>query len=124
MQDIQNRSDLENVVRKFYKLAIPDAVIGHFFTEVIPIEWEEHIHTVTNFWDSMIFGTSEYKNNPMMPHIKLNGLSRMEKQHFEKWLYLWRKTIHEHYQGQRAEEVISRATSIAKIMEFKIASAI
>lgn len=120
MNDVQNRNDLELIVKKFYEKAIPDPVIGHFFTEVIPIDWDEHIQVVTNFWDSMIFGTSEYKNNPMSPHIHLNSLSKMQKHHFEKWLALWTATIHEHFEGDTAREVINRATSIARIMEFKM----
>lgn len=120
MNDVENRHDIENIVKKFYEKAIPDAVIGHFFTQVIPIDWDEHIQIVTNFWDSMIFGTSEYTRNPMTPHMHLHSLSKMQKPHFDRWLELWTGTINENYEGNTAKEIITRATSIAKIMEFKV----
>lgn len=120
MEDINNRNDINNIVKKFYDKAIPDKIIGHFFTQIIPINWKEHIETVINFWDSIIFGTSEYKNNPMTAHIHMNTLSKMEKKHFERWLQLWTNTINENYKGNTATELINRANSIAKIMEFKM----
>lgn len=120
MNDVENRHDIENIVKKFYEKAIPDDVIGHFFTQVIPIDWDEHIQIVTDFWDSMIFGTSEYTRNPMTPHMHLHSLSKMEKHHFDRWLHLWTTTINENYEGTTAKEIITRATSIAKIMEFKV----
>lgn len=119
-KDVANRQDIELIVKKFYEKAIPDEIIGHFFTKVIPIDWDEHMQIVTNFWDSMIFGASEYTSNPMTPHLHLNSLSKMEKPHFERWLHLWTSTIHEHFQGTTATEIINRATSIARIMEFKV----
>ena len=120
MNDVENRYDIENIVKKFYEKAIPDALIGHFFTQIVPIDWDEHIQVVTNFWDSIIFGTSKYARNPMTPHMHLHSLSKMRKHHFDRWLELWTGTINQNYEGNTAKEIISRASSIAKIMEFKV----
>jgi hemoglobin len=57
----------------------------------------------------------------MIKHIELNKLSPLEQPHFERWSTLWKETINENFAGVRSVEAISRAQSIAQIMQIKIA---
>jgi hemoglobin len=122
MHDIENREDVSRLVDNFYKKVIHDKVIGHFFTVVADFSWEVHIPIMVNFWDTILFGNMGYKGNPMLKHIALHKLSEMKHEHFERWLELWKETVHENFEGEKATEAITRATSIAQLMEYKVNS--
>ncbi|HEX5003633.1 MAG TPA: group III truncated hemoglobin [Bacteroidia bacterium] len=119
-KDIANRTDIELLVNAFYKKAIPDAVIGHFFTGVLTINWEVHIPVIVDFWENILLGTGSYKGNPMDKHFALNKLSPLEPVHFTRWLMLWKETVNELYAGPVADNAISRAITIAGLMEHKM----
>ena len=58
----------------------------------------------------------------MIKHIELNKLSPLQQSHFERWLTLWGETINENFAGQKSKEAITRARTIAQIMQNKISS--
>lgn len=53
-KDIENRSDLEQILASFYKKAFNDELIGRFFTEVVPLDLVTHLPVITDFWESVI----------------------------------------------------------------------
>jgi len=120
MQDIQERADIELLVKRFYEKVMPDPLIGAFFTSVVHFSWEVHIPVMISFWESVLLGVQSYKGNPMVKHIELNALQRLEPAHFERWLALWEETVKTYYRGEKAQMAIDRAHSIAKIMQAKI----
>ena len=122
MRDITTTEDIDLLVRKFYEQVIPDTEIGHFFTKVADFSWEHHIPVLVSFWDSLLLGSNTYKGNPMIKHLDLNRLAPLQPQHFERWLQLWVQTVNAHYSGPKADEAISRAKSIAQVMQYKIGS--
>ncbi len=72
MKDIQERKDIELLVDEFYKKVLKDDVIGHFFTEVVQLDWEKHIPIMYDFWETTLLGNIKYKGNPMVKHIELS----------------------------------------------------
>ena len=42
-RDIENRPDLEQLLTEFYLVAMSDAQIGHFFTQVVRLDLNEHL---------------------------------------------------------------------------------
>jgi hemoglobin len=121
MRDIATKEDVLQLVTLFYEKAIPDEVIGHFFTKVVQLDFEKHIPKIADFWSGILLGNSEYKGNPMEAHIKLNQLSPLEQKHFDRWLELWKETIAENFAGPKADEASSRAETIAQLMLFRVA---
>ena len=122
MNDIQNRTDIEFLIDTFYKKAVTDDVIGFFFTEVVVLQWEVHIPIMCDFWESVLFGQAKYKGNPMLKHIELSRKHALKSEHFKQWLLLWEATVKENFNGERANEAISRANQIGELMQFKIKS--
>ena len=120
MQDILDKKDIESLIDKFYKKVIADEIIGYFFTSVITLSWGKHIPIMISFWDTILFGTQSYKGNPMTKHIALSKLSPIENAHFERWMTLWKETINENFYGEKAQEAIDRAQTIALTMQYKI----
>ncbi|QNL51204.1 group III truncated hemoglobin [Olivibacter sp. SDN3] len=120
MRDIRNKIDLEKLVKTFYDRATKDDLIGHYFTSVIPIDWDRHIPIIISFWSNILFNSGEYKGGMMYKHMNLNYLSAFEEKHFDRWLALWNDTVDQLFVGPQANEVKYRAKTIAVIMQTKL----
>ncbi|MBC7552355.1 MAG: group III truncated hemoglobin [Taibaiella sp.] len=119
-QDIDSVEDIKLLVSGFYKKVVADPVIAHFFTQVVHFSWEAHIPVMESFWGTILLHDHTYKGNPMPKHLEINRMARMEPKHFERWLALWTDTVNELFEGERATEAITRANTIAYIMQTKI----
>lgn len=119
-KDLENREDLLLLLQAFYEKALNDDTIGHFFTEVVPLDLQVHIPVIADFWETILLNGRSYTGNAILPHLHINKLSPMEEKHFNRWLHLFSQTIDTLFQGQTAETAKQRALSIATIMRIKI----
>lgn len=117
--DIENREDIEKLMRVFYAKAIPDEIIGHYFTEVIQMDLEQHLPVIIDFWETVLFGVARYKSNAIAVHQQLHTKSAFTDQHFERWVTLFQSTVNELFSGDKAELTKQRALSIATVMKIK-----
>ncbi|MEO6313405.1 MAG: group III truncated hemoglobin [Chitinophagaceae bacterium] len=120
MNDIATRDDIYYLMECFYASAVPDDVIGYFFTEVAAINLIEHLPVITDFWEMVLLGGQHYKKNAIAVHTHLNQLSPMEEKHFTRWLQLFTRTVDGLFTGPVAELAKQRALSIATVMKIKI----
>lgn len=120
-RDIKDRADIKVLIDTFYKRAIHDPAIGVFFTEVVELDLQTHMPIMYRFWDSVLFQNTEYRGDPMAKHVNLHHQMAMTKAHFDRWLSLFKTTVDELYKGPTAELAKTRATSIATVMQIKIA---
>ncbi|HEV7620517.1 MAG TPA: group III truncated hemoglobin [Flavisolibacter sp.] len=118
-RDIESRKDIEQLLYSFYHKAFEDNLIGRFFTIVMPLNLETHIPVITDFWESILFNTHNYRKNVMDIHRQISELSPITKEHLDRWLQLFTSTISELYDGKKAELMKQRATSIATLMNIK-----
>ena len=123
MKNLESREDIELLVNAFYRKVTADPKIGFFFTEVMKVDWEKHLPKMYAFWETILFGQMSYKGNPMAVHFPVNALQAMEKDHFERWLQLWRETVNENFTGFNADSAITKAENIARLMAFKMENA-
>ncbi|MBL0884557.1 MAG: group III truncated hemoglobin [Chitinophagaceae bacterium] len=117
--DIENRNHIEQLMLAFYTKAIPDPVIGHYFTHVINMDLEKHLPVIIDFWETVLFGIAKYKSNAIAVHQHLHEKSTFEEKHFEQWVKLFQSTVDELFQGEKAELAKQRALSIATVMKIK-----
>ena len=119
-KDIENKDDVNTLVNEFYSKVINDEKIGYIFKNIAGFTFEKHIPIMVSFWETLLFGLVSYKGNPMVKHIELNKIVPLQSEHFVQWLLLWEATVNENFEGNKASEAISRAKSIASIMQIKI----
>lgn len=122
MKDITSREDVEFLVRAFYGRIVKDDLIGFFFTDVAKIDLNQHLPKMYNFWESILLGNPVYEGQPMAKHFPINDIAAMEEKHFNRWLQVWERTVHENFEGHNAENAITRALNIARIMHHKMKS--
>jgi len=120
MKDITNRKDIETLVNKFYDKVNADDKISKFFNEVVKVNWDLHLPKMYNFWETLLFGKMAYKGNPMLVHVLISREEMMEQEHFDRWLKLWKETLDENFQGEKAEMAFQKAQQIAGLMAFKV----
>lgn len=119
-RDIANREDIELLVNTFYDKVKVNPVIGKIFTDIVKVDWEEHLPKMYDFWSGVLLGERGYAGNPMIKHIQLSRITKMSESEFTEWLILFNKTVDELFEGEKAEEARTRAANIARMMLYKI----
>lgn len=112
-KEIENRSDIEVLVNRFYTKVQADKVLAPLF---IHVHWETHLPIMYNFWASLMFGDLSYRGNAFEKHLPLP----LKADHFQQWLKLFQETVDENFEGAKAEEIKSRARSIADIFQHRM----
>ena len=111
--EIISRPDVELLVNKFYEKVQADPVLAPHFKH---LNWEKHLPIMYSFWSSLLLGDQTYRGNPFQPHLAL----KIDASHFQQWLHLFISTVQENFTGEKAEEAISRAQSIAGVWQHKM----
>ncbi len=119
-KDISNRKDLEKLFNNFYALAMKDNHIGHFFTDVIPLDLKSHLPHILDFWEANLWGKAGYKKNVLQVHLDIHKKSKMEYEHFDKWLQILNTCVDANFEGSFAERLKTNALSIATVMKTKV----
>ena len=119
--DIQNREDLDILMRSFYDKLLVDDVVGYLFTEVIDLDLEEHFPRIVDFWEVQLLNGGRYQGNPMKIHLDLHFKEPLTKAHFDRWLEHFNNSVDERFDGPKAHLAKERALSIATVMQIKIA---
>ncbi|CAN5425236.1 hypothetical protein BH09BAC3_BH09BAC3_06430 [soil metagenome] len=112
-KDILTRQDIEVLVNKFYEKVKSDPLLGPQF---ISVNWVDHLPVMYNFWSSMMLGDQTYHGNPFQKHVSLP----INRQHFAKWLDFFLQTVDEEFHGEKADEIKTRAQSIAGVFQHKM----
>lgn len=116
--DIKNREDVNLLVCSFYDKIRIDNLLGPIFNKMIPKEsWPEHLEKLTDFWETNLFGIPKFKGNPTQKHIQADRIFNhtLSKEHFDQWLSIWKTTINELFNGDKATRALMAAVSIAEI---------
>jgi hemoglobin len=116
MNDIKNIGDIILLVDRFYKKVNSDHLLSRVFNDFAKVNWEEHLPVMYSFWSAVLFDTSTYKGQPLTSHINLP----INTEHFQRWLELFRQTVDENFEGEKAEEAKGKADSIALIFQTKL----
>ena len=112
-RDLQDRSDIRDLVDGFYRRAFADPLIGPIFTEVAKLDLDHHLPIMCDFWETVLFNAGLYRRNALQLHLALNARHPLRPEHFDRWLELWIANVDEHFRGQKAELAKLQAQRIA-----------
>ena len=116
MKQIENREDINTLVKAFYEKIKVDDLLGPIFNRHISKEqWPVHIEHLTDFWETNLFGKRKFKGSPTQKHINVdqNHAHTIDQKHFGKWIQLWFETINERYEGELASKAKEAARRMA-----------
>jgi len=112
--DIGTRADCERLVRAFYSRAMDDPMIGWIFVDVAKLDLDAHVPVIASFWETILLGSQTYRGGAFRPHAALHMRVGLRPGHFERWLELWRTTVDELFEGERADLAKSHALRVAR----------
>lgn len=117
---LSDKRDIELLVNTFYEQVKKDETIGFIFNDVAKVDWNHHLPIMYSFWEMMIFGTGNYKGDPMTKHIQLNTKTPLNQVHFDQWKKIFNNTVDQLFEGEKASEAKQRASHIANLMAHKV----
>jgi len=119
-KDIQNRSDVVQLVDRFYSKVLADELLKPIFNKIVGQKINDHMPIMYNFWCSILLREQTYTGNVMLKHISIHKQIVLKTEHFDQWIRLWENTINELFLGLNAEEAKKRARLMKELMLFKI----
>lgn len=117
MTEINNKKDIEVIINEFYDTVRRDDLIGPVFAKKIrDDDWERHLNRMYAFWNTVLFAKQDYRGNPFGKHASLP----LEKEHFERWISLFKQAVVNNYAGEKADEIYMRAVKMGEMFHSKI----
>jgi hemoglobin len=113
--DLATEADVDALVRRFYRRARADDVLGPVFAAA-DLDWDAHIGRVTAFWTWQLLGGRRYDGRPLRSHRRVHDLVPFTEAHYERWLALFSQTLRESWDGPVAALAEQRAGRMARSM--------
>ena len=101
----------------FYDKVQNTEELSYFFNDIAQLDWELHLPKMYDFWETILFHKPIFRGNPMRKHINLHKIAPLKSGNFDTWLKLFKETVDELYQGEIANQMKVRATSIATAIQ-------
>jgi hemoglobin len=114
--DIMGRPDVENLVNTFYEKVRRDDLLGPVFSGAPGFDWEHHLPSMYQFWETLLLGAGTYQGQPWPKHATLP----IDRSHFERWLSLFIGTVHDLFSGPRAQSAENYALGIAETFQRRL----
>lgn len=109
---IDDVTDVDVLVRRFYQAVIPDPTLGPIFA-AFGVDWSAHIPKLVDFWAGRLLGVPGYEGNPAGAHVPVHERCPFGGPELARWLELWEETVDELFVGDVAERAKERAHGAA-----------
>ena len=117
-KEIEDIGDIERLVSLFYDKVNQDDLLSVVFNVHAETNWVSHLPKMVQFWSGILLDTSEYRGKPFDAHAKQS--EHISPDHFKRWITLFRETVSENFEGEKAALAIQRAESIGAIFQHKL----
>jgi hemoglobin len=101
---------IRRMVDTFYDGVRRDEVLGPVFDRALDGGWDAHLPRMYDFWSTILLGTGRFQGNVFGKHMALAGIT---KEHFVRWLALFKDTVTRLYDEKSAASIIEIAERIA-----------
>ncbi len=118
---LESREEVALLVYRFYEKVRRDTVLGPIFNGMIT-DWDAHLHTLTDFWESQLFLRRTYLGNPVAVHQAVDADMEyaITPEHFGLWMNLWFATLDEGFEGETAWIAKNRAQKMSTMLYLKM----
>ena len=104
-RDIATGNDVGVIVRRFYRAAIPDPLLGPVF-ERFGVDWSRHLPKLIAYWEHVLLGRPGLATNTVAVHGGVQQVAPFGAAEIARWVELWEETVDElvRRSGRRARE--------------------
>ena len=114
--DITTEDHIKILVDSFYQKVNADVLLSPIFNNVAHVDWQKHLPLLYQFWSTLLFRTNTYQGRPWPKH----ALLPVSVEHFDRWVFLFKATVDEHFSGPKAIEAKNTAASIADTFQNRL----
>lgn len=107
-------SSIPRMVDMFYARVREDAVLFPIFERKLAGRWDDHMPRMYAFWTKILLGSGDFQSNVFGKHMALAGI---EREHFVRWLALFKMTAIEVFGIDDAKVPIQVAERIASNLQ-------
>lgn len=118
--DLAGREEIETLVNAFYSRVQADPLLGFIFKDVAKVDWPAHLPRMYAFWETVLFRKGGYTGNPLAAHAKLLSETPMGREQFDRWLLLFKETVDDLFQGDKADHIKNCAEDMARVIYSRI----
>lgn len=115
-RDIATDNDVGVLVHRFYRAAIPDALLGPVF-ERFGTDWSRHLAKLVAYWEHVLLDRPGIATNTIGVHAGVQRVAPFGPEHVVRWVELWEQTIDALYLGPVAELAKTRARQVGRALE-------
>lgn len=118
--DILGRDEIVRLVDRFYEKVRDDQMLGFIFDQVAQVHWPAHLPKMYAFWQTVLFRDGGFRGDPIGKHARLEPLTNMGREQFDRWLALFVETVDELFSGENAGHIKRCAADMANVIHSKI----
>jgi hemoglobin len=104
--DIIDKADIVTLVDTFYSRVLENELLKPHFEG---LDFEAHKPKMVHFWSFVLLSEPGYTTNVYDKHTHLH----IDKTHFAEWLRLFKETVDDLFDGEKANDAKFRATTLA-----------
>ncbi len=115
-QDLDTRSEIHDLVVRFYREVALDDLLGPIFDEVAEVDWATHIPKLIDFWCRALLGEPGYDGWFLAAHQHVDERQRFEPKFFDRWLALFVGAVDAEWTGPIADAAKVHAHHMAAVL--------
>lgn len=113
MKEIENETDVHELVQTFYQKVLKDDQLSPFFKH---LNFEEHLPKMEFFWRFVLLDEAGYTTSVTDKHMHM----RLKPEHFQRWIFLFNETLDELFIGEKVNVAKQRAALIGWTIQSKM----
>ncbi len=110
-----SEASIKVMVDSFYAEVRKDEVLGPVFEHALHGQWDAHMPRMYAFWSTVLLGSGSFQGNVYGKHMALSGIT---KEHFVRWLALFKETVNRLWAPEAAQEAVLVADRIAGSLQY------
>jgi hemoglobin len=114
-RDLDDPTEIAEMVRRFYADVAQDELLGPMFNEVAHVDWSEHLPKLAAFWCRALLSRPGYEGNPYRAHLLVHARRAFTREHFVRWLDLFHETLDMGWEGPGVERAKALAAKVAMV---------
>ncbi len=119
-KDIENRTDIELLVNRFYTKVLVDKKRSYIFNNVALVDWPTHFLIMYDFRENAILFSGSYEGNPVNIPKHIHHIQPLDNTHFNRWNKVFLGKVNELFKGSIADLARESALNISGIISEKI----
>jgi hemoglobin len=118
--DLDSRSQLHDLVVRFYREIVFDDLLGPVFEEVAEVDWATHIPKLIDYGCRVLLGQAGYDGYILHAHQEVRDIESFRPELFDRWYLLFVEAIDAGWRGPLAERAKAHAARMAGVLSGRL----